>query len=231
MATWIGHLRIADNLLKYGFDLAIEPFLLGNLAPDVSGISKDITHCLDEYTRVQPEDFYEKYLHNKNYDPDTYAFIVGCYTHLLADVEWMGNVWRPLKHHEPELTNRIETDDEFGYEFKRLEFFGHDFLYLHEYPDYASWQTIQQINTIPYSIDLIPNVNLLNWLNSDLKSTYEDTTTLDRARQHNFPYFSRFTMQAWLDCTTGTLIELLKGKGVPCPNPTPLWGGYIQPYA
>lgn len=38
MATWIAHLRIAEDLLSYGFELAIEPFLVGNIAPD-SGIS------------------------------------------------------------------------------------------------------------------------------------------------------------------------------------------------
>jgi|GEM_PF-4103873 len=231
MATWIGHLRIADQLLKYGFDLRVEPFLLGNLAPDVTGISKNLTHCLDDYTRVQPEDFYDAYLRNQHYDEDTYAFMVGCYVHLLADVEWIGNVWRPFKHDNPDLANRIETDESFGYEFKRTEYFGHDFLYLHENPDYPSYKVIQSIEKIPYSIDLLPEDSLLNWLNSEVKTTYQDTATIEKVLKHEFPYLSSHDLQTWMDCAIGTLIEMLKGKGVPCPTSHPLWGGYIQPYA
>lgn len=232
MATWIAHCRIADKLLEYGFEIAREPFLLGNLAPDVSQISKKITHCFDDDNgHIQPEDFYDSYLRDKNYDADSYAFALGCYVHLLADVEWIGNVWRPLKHDKPDLCRRIETDSEFAYQFKRLEYFGHDFLFLHDNPDYSSWKIIQKIVSIPTYLDILPGDVLLEWFNTEVKSNYDDEALLQQALTHEFPYLSKFDMQAWIDCCICTVVGMLKGKGISCPNPSPLWGDYILPYA
>jgi hypothetical protein len=38
-------------------------------------------------------------------------------------------------------------------------------------------------------------------------------------------------MDAYVECTTVVLLALLEGKGVPCPNPTPLSAYGIRPVA
>jgi hypothetical protein len=63
MATWITHLRIADNLLPLIAGLDEEYFAIGNLAPD-SGVPDEnwenfepppsITHCLLFIDRADP---------------------------------------------------------------------------------------------------------------------------------------------------------------------------------
>ncbi|MGB7340965.1 MAG: zinc dependent phospholipase C family protein [Phototrophicaceae bacterium] len=238
MATWIAHLRLSDNMLNYGFDLQPQAFFVGSIAPDASLLqgdewqpSKSVTHFRDENGRLQPEDFYDVYLRDKTYDANTYSFLIGYYTHLLADVEWIGNVWRPLKHDHPDIAQRMETDPDFAYEFKRYNYFGHDFLYLDANPNYPAWQMVKDFNTVTTSLDFLPDNLLMTWLNSDVKATYEDLTFLETIKTYDFPYLSQWDMQTWLDCTTGVLIEMLKGKRVPCPNYRPLWGAYIQPYA
>lgn len=240
MATWIAHLQIADNLLKYGFDLEREPFLIGSLAPDASLLnsqnewhpSKKITHFFDdENQNIQPEDFYYHYIHNKNHSADTYSFLLGYYAHLLADVEWIGNVWRPFKHDYPTVGQRVEFDAEFAYQFKQLEWFGHDFLYLNQNRDYESLNIVKAIHKIPSYLDFLPSEFLLTWLYNEVISCYDNKETMQKVLVHDFPYFSPLDRQAWLDCATGTLIEMFKGKTVPCPIPRPLWGAYIQPYA
>lgn len=240
MATWIAHLRIADNLLKYGFELDKALFLLGSLAPDANLIgeqgdeylSKKESHFRDnDNGHIQPEDFYSRYIHNKAHSSEAYAFLLGYYAHLLADVEWIGNLWRPFKHSYPELGERIEHEPDFAYQFKRLEWFGHDFLYLHQYPDYASFQIIKTIENVPQFLDILSSELLINWLQAEVVTLYKDEENMQQVLNHDFPYAKPLAMQAWLDCTTGTLIELFKGKGVPCPTPHPLWGAYIQPYA
>lgn len=240
MATWITHLRLADNLLKYGFDLDRKSFLLGSLAPDASLLnekdewypSKKITHFFDDDNgHIQPEDFYTAYLHNQSHSTEIYAFLLGYYAHLLADIEWIGNVWRPFKHHYPEIGKRIETEPDFAYQYKQLEWFGHDFLYLNEHPNYASFQTIKNVVNVPQYLDVLPSEILTKWLADEVINLYEDEETMQKILAHDFPYLNQWNMQTWLDCARGTLIEMFKGKNVPCPTPRPLWGAYIQPYA
>lgn len=240
MATWIAHLRLADNLLNYGFELDRQSFLLGSLAPDANLNNEDVLGYMakktshfrdDDNGHIQPEDFYNAYIHNKELSSESYAFLLGYYAHLLADVEWIGNLWRPFKHLYPELGERIENDPDFAYQFKRLEWFGHDFLYLHQYPDYSSFELTKTIDAIPQYLEFLPSELLMSWLRGEVVGTYTDDATMLEVLDHDFPYSKPLAMQAWLDCTTGTLIELFKGKTVPCSMPRPLWGAYIQPYA
>lgn len=50
MATWIAHLRIAENLLKK-YDFEIESFLVGNIGPD-SGVPVEESSEFDPPKRI-----------------------------------------------------------------------------------------------------------------------------------------------------------------------------------
>jgi hypothetical protein len=134
MATWIAHLRIAENLLSYGFVLAVEPFLLGNIAPD-SGVSdgngdwlphKNMTHWRDA-NHFQPENFYNAYIAGNDLDLERLSFLIGYYAHLVADIDWIANIWQPLKHDNPELADRLKTDPDFAWAIKK-DWYGQDFI-------------------------------------------------------------------------------------------------------
>jgi hypothetical protein len=46
MATWITHLRIAENILNKGYNLETTPFTVGNISPDSGVPNEDWTFCI-----------------------------------------------------------------------------------------------------------------------------------------------------------------------------------------
>lgn len=107
MGSRIMHLIIGNKIAE---QLAIngdykKAFLLGSIAPDAVS-NKDLSHFFNgevkDYTRfVDFEGFLRKYyLHNDNY------YILGYYTHLIADDIWLKGFFLPW------LRNRMEADKE-----------------------------------------------------------------------------------------------------------------------
>ncbi len=90
MATWIAHLRVAENLLNRGLDYQKRAFTVGNIGPD-SGVPnenysnfnppKKITHWQDDKNHIDPEGFWNKYILNDkfNEDEEYSAFVMGYY--------------------------------------------------------------------------------------------------------------------------------------------------------
>ena len=84
MATWIGHMRIADYFMKRYEMLNNAEFLVGNIAPDcgvpnedwsVFTPGKEITHWHKKGSaEIDAEDFRQKYLQVKD---DKYPFYLG----------------------------------------------------------------------------------------------------------------------------------------------------------
>ena len=97
MATWIAHLRIAENILKNMDDLDSIAFILGNVGPD-SGVPnedwssfnppKKITHWINEENNIDAERFFDKYIKNNFMEYSKYSYVLGYYIHLLTDIEW-----------------------------------------------------------------------------------------------------------------------------------------------
>lgn len=66
MATWIAHLRIAENILKKGYGFEPKAFAVGNIGPD-SGVPnedwsnfdppKKITHWMGEDKKINAQGF------------------------------------------------------------------------------------------------------------------------------------------------------------------------------
>lgn len=227
MATWIAHLRIADNLLSYGFKLAIEPFLVGNIAPD-SGISngdggwiphKNVTHWRDA-NEFQAEDFYDVYIRDKELEADHLAFYMGYYAHIVADIDWITSIWRPLLHAEPELANKLEKEPDFVWTIKK-DWYGRDFIYLNEHPDCIYYRVFQHIETVPDYLDYFPE-NAFTKSVERIKSYYSNSESMELSLKHDYLYLSRFDMDGWVQSTSETLIELFKDREIPCPNPRPL---------
>jgi len=112
MATWIVHLRLAENLLEWidGLDQAC--FALGSIAPD-SGIPDEkrenfdpppeVTHFRKDPERTHPYadlEFYRRYLEPLNprkEDPKRYAFLLGYFFHLITDNLWSTEIGGPAQ--------------------------------------------------------------------------------------------------------------------------------------
>lgn len=236
MATWIAHIRLTQNLLDYGFQLPIEPFLVGNIAPD-SGIAdkngnwqppKNITHWYDENKYIQPEDFYEKYLADTPLSANEYAFLLGYYCHLVADVEWIAQIWKPMSRlpHWQAILNSPDVDH---WTIKK-DWYGCDFIYLRDNSDNLYETVFKKVETFPDYLDyLLPGAVMQSV--QRIRDYYENEESQQLSYAHDYPYLKPEDMDGYVECTTTVLIALLEGKGVPCPNPRPLSAYGIRPVA
>ena len=113
MATWIVHLRIAQNLFEQIDGLNQEYFLIGNLGPDLNIQDEDdretfrppgdVTHfrtLSDDKFWCSDLDFYRKYLSKPKWagrGPKRFSFLLGYFFHLLTDNLWHQEVGAPTQ--------------------------------------------------------------------------------------------------------------------------------------
>jgi hypothetical protein len=234
MATWIAHIRLAENLIKYGFQLDIPSFLAGNVAPDAGIVtaegylpSKNITHWKDMNRNIQPEDFYNAYIEGKTHEPKEYAFLIGYYLHLEADLEWLGNVWQPNRRSNP-LWMTLDENNADDMNTLKKDWYGLDFCYLNSHPESLYFSHFLGILDVPDYLDYFPKGAFTEGVQR-IRDYYRDAENMQLSLSHNYTYLDEQDMLTWIDCTTVTMLGLLKGKAVPCPNPQPLFGEkYIQ---
>lgn len=164
MATWIAHLRIAENLLnKYDFE--IKPFLVGNIAPD-SGVPnedwsefnppKNITHWTNKDGRIEPEIFFDKYIRHQNFTENKhkYSFLMGYYFHLIADTEWLK--MHNKKKDELSYKEKLKKDPNFIWTIKK-DWYGLDFKYLKDNPTSMFFEEFIHIVDIKDYLDYFPD--------------------------------------------------------------------------
>ena len=144
MASWIVHLRIAENLLREIPALDESPFAVGNIAPD-SGIPDEkwenfspppaVSHFQDSadvHRSCRDLDLYRRYLKplDSTSSPQEFSFLLGYFFHLITDNLWSIHIGRPT-HERYEA--QFAADKDFIWEVKK-DWYGLDFLYLREHP-------------------------------------------------------------------------------------------------
>jgi hypothetical protein len=206
MASWMAHLRVADNLLEEIGELSREHFIVGNIAPDsgepVNGEwhvftpSTDISHWkLAGVPRSErAEKFREKYL-SECADNDSAAFYLGYFTHLLTDYIWARDVHIPL---EEQYAKELAEDYKFILQIKR-DMYDLDHVYYREHPDFRAFAVYSAISTFPNTyLDYFSEVAFekkIRYITNFYKS-YDGE--LDR----EYPYFPKPTMDAFVDNAT-----------------------------
>jgi hypothetical protein len=142
MASWIVHLRVAENLLREVPALDESQFAVGNIAPD-SGIPDEkwenfslhrLSHWVHRCHRsCRDLDLYRQYLQPLDPAPDVNenSFLWGYFFHLLTDNLWTIQIGRPTHEHH---AAQFDADKNFIWEVKK-DWYGLDFLYLREHPD------------------------------------------------------------------------------------------------
>ena len=210
MATWITHLRIAENILKAGFNLETIPFTVGNIGPD-SGIPngafnnfdppRKITHWFDDTNKISPKAFYDKYLSNTNVrqDKDYYSFLLGYYVHLLTDVEW-------LKLSDEKKKNTLhkegfEKDPSFIWTIKK-DWYGLDFIYLKNNPKSLFFTVFQNILEVPDYLDYFPE----NAFNIQVKYITDYYLGENEETKESFIYVTENEMDTFVITATQVMI-------------------------
>ena len=151
MASWMVHLRIADELLKHIDNVDETAFVMGNIAPDSGVPSEDwkeyhppktVSHFK---TRSDDETFFDidaycrKYFNDdliKGYSLKEYSFFLGYYVHLITDVRWTETVYADLMKKHPEEC----AEDKYKLIWSaKADWYDLDFLYLVQNPGFKAF--------------------------------------------------------------------------------------------
>jgi len=161
MATWMAHLRIAENLLERIPNLDPGQFAIGNVAPD-SGIPDEnwekfnpppeVTHfkrSKSVHKDIADLDFYRGYLADISPDDtERYSFRLGYFFHLITDNLWTLDVGRPTSERWAE---QFAADRKFIWEVKK-DWYGLDHIYVRKHPECLYWRVF--LDARPASADL-----------------------------------------------------------------------------
>lgn len=162
MASWMVHLRIADELLKHLNKIDETAFVMGNIAPD-SGVPnadwtefhppKELSH-FKTYTDIEGTSvFREQYFDDDKitkYSLREYSFFLGYYVHLLTDIQWKNSVYKILiQLYEKEFT---EDKNQLIWAAKG-DWYDLDFLYLEQHPDFHAFYLYE--NAVGFNNDFM----------------------------------------------------------------------------
>ncbi|MBC8249620.1 MAG: zinc dependent phospholipase C family protein, partial [Anaerolineales bacterium] len=169
MATWIAHLRLAENLLEKIEGLDAAWFAIGSIAPD-SGIPdenwenftppKEVSHFIvpsdDDPWRIVDLEFYRRYLlpmHWPSADAARFSFFLGYFLHLVTDNLWNQQIGRPTV---TRFKAEFEADPKFIWQVKR-DWYGLDFIYLRDHPESLFWRVFLDCEyTWDYQLAFMP---------------------------------------------------------------------------
>lgn len=214
MATWIAHLRIAENILKNMDDLDSIEFILGNVGPD-SGVPnedwssfnppKKITHWINEENNIDAERFFDRYLKNNLMEYSKYSYVLGYYIHLLTDIEW--SKFFNEKKKNALYNKKLKEDASFIWTIKK-DWYGLDFLYLEKNPNFIFHTIFKNIDEVPDYIDYFPKGALMK----QVKYITEYYLGDNEETKENFIYLNEEEMDKFIDDTSKKINGILKGK-------------------
>jgi len=181
MATWIAHLRIAENLLECIPDLDPGQFAIGNIAPD-SGIPDEnwekfdppphVTHfkrSKSVHKDIADLDFYRDYLADvPREDIDRFSFRLGYFFHLIVDNLWTIEIGRPTSER---WAKQFAADKKFIWEVKE-DWYGLDQIFVREYPDCLFWRVFLGSEPTSADLDFLPLEALLRQM-KHIKAFYQ----------------------------------------------------------
>lgn len=181
MATWIAHLRIAENLLEQIPQLDAAQFAIGNVAPD-SGIPDEkwekfepppqVTHFKRSdsvHKDIADLDFYRRYLAIVSpQDAPRFSFRLGYFFHLITDNLWTIKVGKPTQAQYPD---QFAADKNFIWEVKE-DWYGLDQIYVRAHPDCLFWRVFLDAEPVAADLDFLPADALTRQL-AHIKSYYQ----------------------------------------------------------
>jgi hypothetical protein len=211
MATWIAHLRIAENLLARIPGLDPGQFAIGNIAPD-AGIPDEkwekfnpppeVTHfkrSQSVHKDIADLDFYRGYLADISpVDTDCYSFRLGYFFHLITDNLWTLDVGKPTTER---FAGQFAADKSFIWEVKE-DWYGLDHIYVREHPDSLYWRVF--LDAVPASaeLDFLPPQALPRQLRH-IKSFYQrDDDEIKAMLARPMIYLSKDSMDRFVNDAT-----------------------------
>lgn len=206
MASWMVHLRIAENLLPEFPSLEPAIFAVGNIAPD-SGIPDanwenfdppyTLTHFCDFGLFVNSRDleFFHNYLELCYHamDEERNSFLWGYFCHLVTD-----NLWNVIRRSTyDKIRDQFDGDRNFVWEVKR-DWYGLDHLYASENPDCLYWRVFMKCQYRTDCIDIIPQAALTQRVDYIRKEYQPDEEKLAILKKPPFEFLNKQQMDEFI---------------------------------
>ncbi len=220
MASWMVHLRIADQLLDEIDNLSFTEFVVGNIAPD-SGIpnddwsvftpSGDISHFKttdqDGLKNIHLHEYVEMFFsaeHRTRYNMKQKSFYLGYLTHLLTDILWVDQIVRPCKDKFKALYDKDRT--EWIWTLKK-DWYDLDFLYIKKNPDFRAFSIYK--NAIGFHNEYI---EFFSEDAFDLRRQYISSFYSSKREnlEREYIYLSENEMERFVNDSSGTIGRILK---------------------
>lgn len=217
MATWIAHLRIAENLLASIPDLNAAQFSIGNIAPD-SGVPDEnwekfdpppeVTHfkrSRSVHKDIADLDFYRKYLADvPAQDSARFSFRLGYFFHLITDNLWTIVIGKPT---QLRYADQFAADKNFIWEVK-MDWYGLDQIYVREHPESLFWRVFLEATPDSADLDFLPAEALAHQF-EHIKSFYQRRDEkIDAMCVRPFIYLSAHEMDSFVDESSKRLLEI-----------------------
>ncbi len=218
MATWITHLRIAENLLNLLPNLDPGLFAVGNIAPD-SGIPDEkwenftpppwVTHFGSEGNSNRPLadlEFYRRYLlplRGKD-NPEFVSFRLGYFFHILTDNMWSSKIGNPTQEKYEE---QFAAEKDFIWEVKK-DWYGLDFIYVRDHPESLFWRVFLSTRADTGGLEFLP-LEAVRQRVAYIQQDYQRTDDgVQRAYHRPYIYLSKAEMDAFVEESTSLISRI-----------------------
>ena len=219
MASWMIHLRVAQQLYRQLNIESVNEFILGNIAPDSGIPSKDgsgfipdaaVSHfrTLDEngIKNIHEEQFILKYFTTAQcqaYNKKEYAFFLGYLTHLLTDKIWTREIVYTAKKKQNELFN---TNRDLFWQIIKKDWYDLDFMYLKSNPTFEPFRIYCEIKDIKNTYVDFFSENAFAERRLFIMKFYADGVA--NIEEHN-TYLSKEELDAFVDSAVNEILAQL----------------------
>jgi hypothetical protein len=217
LATWIVHLRLAENLLEHLTGLDAAQFAIGNVAPD-SGIPDENWEKFDpppEITHFKISAGVIKYLADLEFfrrylvaaspqDVGRFSFRLGYFFHLLTDNLWSQLVGRPTHALYGE---QFAANPKFIWEVKD-DWYGLDFIYIRDHPANFFQRVFLPAHPDGFDLDFLPKHALEHQL-THIKTFYQrQDAEIQALFERPYIYLSQAEMDNFIAKATDRLVRI-----------------------
>jgi hypothetical protein len=217
LATWIAHLRLAENLLERLPGLDAAQFALGNIAPD-SGIPDEkwekfdppvtVTHFQNpdsDFKGNHDLDFFRLYLaETAPQDSGRFSFRLGYFFHLATDNLWSQMVGQPTK---ARFHEQFAANPKFIWEVKE-DWYGLDFIYIRDHPQSLFWRVFLDAQPDGFDLDFLPKHALEHQL-KHIKIFYQrQDDEIQAAYKRPYTYLSQAEVDFFIAESTDRLFRI-----------------------
>lgn len=217
MATWIVHLRLAENLLDLIPNLDAAQFALGNVAPD-SGVPDEnwenfdppppVTHFLSsEKAWIGSADieFYKKHVAAiSTEDKERFSFRLGYFFHLITDNLWRMYIDQPTRKR---FATEFEADRKFIWEVKE-DWYGLDLIYVRDHPESLFWRVFLNAEPNACDLDFLP-ISAVKHQLKHIKTFYQrQDEEVQASYRRPYIYLSQQDVDDYVDNVTDHLFRI-----------------------